>query len=312
LTGFILAAGFGTRLKPITSHIPKALVPVCGKPLLQRSLNLLSSNDIHRIGVNAHYLIDQMEAFHSQSSIAFDLFYEKESIRGTGGALFFARDFLAHDESFCVCNVDIISDPCIREIHHEFIASGAIAGLVAVPKPERGSIYYDSATKEYGGTPSTGCSLSHPFHADFIGLSFYRNNFLDILTEKDFAIVPAWRRAQEQGLSVKVMILENLVWHDTGSISELANIHFQALQEKFSIDIPSWMIFDAAARRAYHQDLPEEFHTHIGEDVWLELPFIPKNCTIARSVIYQNSSLQAGRRYSDSIVTPWEEVAIGK
>ena len=95
LTGFILAAGFGTRLRPLTDHLPKALISVCGKPLLQRALEFYENNRVKPIGVNSHHFPEFIKSFKNNSAIPFELFHETGAIRGTGGALLFAREFLA-------------------------------------------------------------------------------------------------------------------------------------------------------------------------------------------------------------------------
>ena len=99
MRGFVLAAGFGTRLRPLTDHIPKALVPVCGKPLLARSLAFLRGHGVTEIAVNSHYLADKIESFRREQKECFSLFHEEGNIRGTGGALYFAGEFLSGDEA---------------------------------------------------------------------------------------------------------------------------------------------------------------------------------------------------------------------
>ncbi len=54
MRGFILAAGFGTRLRPLSDHVPKAMVRVAGKPLLGHALDFFVENGIESIGVNSH------------------------------------------------------------------------------------------------------------------------------------------------------------------------------------------------------------------------------------------------------------------
>jgi NDP-sugar pyrophosphorylase family protein len=152
MRGFILAAGFGTRLRPITDTIPKALVPVCGEPLLAHNLRILHRSGVFSaIGVNSHYLHEQMEKFKRESSIPFELFYESDKIRGTGGALDFARDFLSGDDTFLIANVDIIHKFDIAELVGRFVDSGRICSQVSIPTDSLGTVLYDSATGDYLG-----------------------------------------------------------------------------------------------------------------------------------------------------------------
>jgi len=152
MRGFILAAGFGTRLRPITDKLPKALVPVCGEPLLAHNLRVLHKSGVFSaIGVNSHYLHEQMERFQRESSIPFELFYESDKIRGTGGALDFARDFLGGDDTFLIANVDILHKFDIAELAARFVESGRICSHVSIPTDGLGTVLYDSATGDYLG-----------------------------------------------------------------------------------------------------------------------------------------------------------------
>jgi GTP:adenosylcobinamide-phosphate guanylyltransferase len=152
MRGFILAAGFGTRLKPITDTLPKALVPVCGEPLLAHNLRVLhKSGAFSAIGVNSHYLHEFMERFQRESAIPFELFYERDKIRGTGGALDFARDFLSGDETFLIANVDILHKFDIAELASRFVKEGRICSQVSIPTDSLGTVLYDSVTGDYLG-----------------------------------------------------------------------------------------------------------------------------------------------------------------
>jgi mannose-1-phosphate guanylyltransferase len=106
---FVLAAGFGTRLRPLTLHRPKPLVPVCGVPMLAYALALVRRHGIDRAVVNAHYLADQLEAWRgTHEGVEVDVVVEAPEILGTGGGLRNVRDRLA--PRFAVVNADILCD----------------------------------------------------------------------------------------------------------------------------------------------------------------------------------------------------------
>jgi mannose-1-phosphate guanylyltransferase len=102
----LLAAGFGTRLRPITDHIPKCLVPIHGKPLLGYWLDRLFSGGIDRILINTHYMHDVVRKFVSATPWreSIDLVYE-DVLLGTGGTVFHNRSFFA-DGAFLVAHAD--------------------------------------------------------------------------------------------------------------------------------------------------------------------------------------------------------------
>lgn len=106
---FVLAAGFGTRLRPLTLHRPKPLVPVCGVSVLEQALVLCQQHGASSAVVNAHYLPDAIVHF-CQRYEAMDIHVQVEApdILGTGGGLQAARESLA--EVFAVVNGDVLCD----------------------------------------------------------------------------------------------------------------------------------------------------------------------------------------------------------
>lgn len=95
MRALLLAAGLGTRLRPITDYVPKCLVPIHGKPLLEYWLDMLLPNGIERVLVNTHYLPDPVRAFVAGSPWreSVDMVHE-EVLLGTGGTVLKNRDFL--------------------------------------------------------------------------------------------------------------------------------------------------------------------------------------------------------------------------
>ncbi|MBP3270053.1 MAG: nucleotidyltransferase family protein [Bacteroidales bacterium] len=116
MKALVFAAGLGTRLKPLTDTIPKALVPVGGEPLLSHVITRLKDAGIDDVVVNVHHFPDQiinylksMDNFGINVSVS----DERDLLRETGGGIRHARPFL-EGAPFLVHNVDIISDLDIR------------------------------------------------------------------------------------------------------------------------------------------------------------------------------------------------------
>ncbi len=110
MKAMILAAGFGTRLKPITESIPKPLVDINGKPVIEHTLAALKKAGVKSVIINLHHLGEMIREKLGNSSIqGIDLHYSYEpEIQGTAGALLWAKKFL--DEPFYLINSDILFD----------------------------------------------------------------------------------------------------------------------------------------------------------------------------------------------------------
>ena len=109
MKALLLAAGLGTRLKPITNTIPKCLVPINGKPLLEYWLDNLSKVGVNQFLINTSYLSDQVEAFVLKSKYKnqITLVYE-EKLLNTGGTIVENSDFF-NDEPFILVHADNLS-----------------------------------------------------------------------------------------------------------------------------------------------------------------------------------------------------------
>ena len=109
MKALLLAAGLGTRLRPVTNIVPKCLVPINGKPLLQYWLENLSKVGVDEFLINTSYLNNQVEEFVNNSIFKeqITLVYEDELLN-TGGTLLKNKDFFS-DESFMFIHADNLS-----------------------------------------------------------------------------------------------------------------------------------------------------------------------------------------------------------
>jgi mannose-1-phosphate guanylyltransferase len=108
---FLLAAGLGTRLRPLTDQVPKCLVPIAGKPLLQIWLALLARHGVREVLINTHHLSEQVQDFASGLSGHPKLHLShEEKLLGSAGTLEKNWDFVATEESFLVCYADNLTD----------------------------------------------------------------------------------------------------------------------------------------------------------------------------------------------------------
>ena len=110
MKAMIFSAGFGKRLLPITANIPKALVTIKRRPILDWIIKFLIQSGIDEIIINTHYLADQVESFihRKKYKIPITCIYESELL-GTGGGLYNTRKKWGQDNIY-ICNVYILCD----------------------------------------------------------------------------------------------------------------------------------------------------------------------------------------------------------
>jgi mannose-1-phosphate guanylyltransferase len=130
----ILAAGFGSRLRPLTDRIPKPLIEVAGQPLIAYSLALLRAAGIHEVIINLHHRGDAIRAaLRDGAGHGMSITYSVEDpILDTGGAIKKARPFLDGGR-FAVLNSDIICDVDLRQVAAWHEQHGALATMVLRP-----------------------------------------------------------------------------------------------------------------------------------------------------------------------------------
>ncbi|KQZ01903.1 mannose-1-phosphate guanylyltransferase [Pseudolabrys sp. Root1462] len=133
MRALLLAAGMGTRLRPITDTIPKCLVPIHGRPLLDYWLENLLSNGIEPILINTHYLAEKVETHVAASAwrSKIDLVFEA-SLLGTGGTILANRDWFG-SEPFLVGHADNLTDFDVAELRtaHANRPAGCLMTMLA-------------------------------------------------------------------------------------------------------------------------------------------------------------------------------------
>ena len=131
MKAMILAAGFGTRLKPYTDYKPKALIEINGTPMLELLIKKLIKIGVTDIIINIHHFADMIIDFLSNKryfGINIQLSVEQQ-ILGTGGGIKKAAYFFDDGDSFLVHNVDIISDIDLNEIYMQHTSGHHLATL---------------------------------------------------------------------------------------------------------------------------------------------------------------------------------------
>jgi len=140
MRAMILAAGLGTRLKPITNNIPKALVKVGNTTLLEMCINNLKLQGILDIIINVHHFAEQIKNFLAKNNnfgINISISDETEKLLDTGGGLKKAAWFFDNGKPFLLYNVDVISNLNLKTFYNYHINFTAIATL-AIRERESG------------------------------------------------------------------------------------------------------------------------------------------------------------------------------
>ena len=166
MKAMVFAAGLGTRLRPITDTMPKAMVPVCGKPLLYHTVCKLRDAGYDEIVVNVHHFPEQIRKYLSDNDLGvrIDISDESAELLETGGGILHARPFLdgGSCEPFLVHNVDIVSNLDIPWLRTR-TRPDAIATLVVSERQTRRYLLFGDDMRLVGWTDVSTGEVRSPF-----------------------------------------------------------------------------------------------------------------------------------------------------
>lgn len=231
---FLPAAGLGERLRPVTRHMPKPLLPILGRPIIETILSRLTEVCDGRIGINLHYKPEMIQDWAGSSRWADRItFFPEDPILGTGGALKNAETFLSSGP-FIVHNSDILLEIDFSRLIEEHISSGNTATLVCHRLPHLSNVVIDK-NGQVLDVENPGDSRPDPnTNADkvaYTGIAVYSPEILRFLPAGVSHATVAWIAASKAGLKVRAMDFTGCYWNDVGTPQTYARAVLDALRK---------------------------------------------------------------------------------
>ncbi len=214
MKAMILAAGYGTRLRPVTYTMPKPVVPVCGQPLVAWVIESLLAFGIRDFIVNLHHLPEPIERLLRArfADARFEFSYEPE-ILGTGGGVRKVRSLLERDAEFFLVNGDTIQFPpydALRATRNDALAA---LTLRHPPPGDRFTPVYFDEDRVTGFDKGTGEALM------FSGTHLIANRIFDYLPDKDFSgiVDEVYQPLLDGGREQIAGVVDDGLWFDIGT-----------------------------------------------------------------------------------------------
>jgi len=237
MKAMIFAAGLGTRLRPLTNDLPKALVEIDGRTLLETTLARLHEFGIRVVVINAHYFADKIVAYlkeHDDFGMRIELSRE-EVLLDTGGGLkkaahFFLADARATegDEPILVHNVDVLSTIDLGRMAEVHLANKALATLAVQDRKTSRYLLFDEHMALCGrriGDDATADLVRPSRHVKplaFSGVHVISPRLLAKLTEDGaFSIITSYLRLAGAGETINGFRADEYYWRDLGRPEDL-------------------------------------------------------------------------------------------
>ena len=216
MKAMVLAAGLGTRLRPITEHRPKALVELGGRTLLEIALTRLRDVGTRDVIVNVHHFADMVEEYlraHNYFGMHIEVSREDGGLLDTGGGLKKAAWFFRDDsEPFIVHNVDVISTIDFQRMMQFHLENHALATMAVQDRKTSRPLMFDERLRLYGRGPGLA----------FSGIHVISPSLLAMLTEEGpFSIIDSYLRLAAAGERILAFRADEYYWRDLGRPEDL-------------------------------------------------------------------------------------------
>lgn len=225
---FVPGAGLGTRLRPLTNHLPKPLIPVHNRPLIEYAFAHLRDAGVREFIVNTHHLPGEYDrAFPGRIWQGCPVIFRHEPVLlDTGGGLANVRDLLRGDEPFFVYNGDIFTDLPLAPAVRQHRTDGNLVTLILRSSGPFRNVAMDVADRGILDLRNAR-GTNHPDQFQFTGLSIVEPAFFTYLPEcgEIETIVTAWLRAIESGARIGGVVIDDGLWLDLGDRASYLEAH---------------------------------------------------------------------------------------
>ena len=227
MRAMILAAGLGTRLRPLTNERPKALVEINGRTLLEVTLERLRGFGIREVIINVHHLPAMIASYlEKNQDFGMEIVLSREDVLlDTGGGLKKAAHFFleqGNDEPFLVHNVDVLSTidfGRMLQFHHE---RNALATLAVQQRQSSRLLLFDESLQLCGRSREDGAAEIARQSLAFCGIHVVSPRIVPLLTEEGvFSIVDSYLRLTKKGEKIIGFQADEYYWRDVGTTASL-------------------------------------------------------------------------------------------
>jgi NDP-sugar pyrophosphorylase family protein len=317
----ILAAGFGTRLRPVTHTLPKPMVPLLNRPLIAWAVESFLAAGVRDLIVNLHHLPEALERYLTReyAGKAEFFFSREEEILGTGGGIRRVRPQLASEEEFFLVNGDTVQFPrwdALREARRAIDAIAALTMRHAPANDKFTPVYFDQG-RITGFGKGTGEAMM------FAGSHVISTRIFDALPDQEFsgivehAYIPLLDSAREKLAGV----VDDGLWFDIGTPQRYIAASRALLDETLAgrlAPVPGSrlgegdsLLHESARGHATRSvigarsSIEGDVHDSI---VWDDC-HIARGARVERCIIAHGVTLEAGE-YRDQLIVPGETVSI--
>ena len=235
MKAMVLAAGLGTRLRPLTADRPKALLKIEGRTLLEMTLSRLRAFGIREVIVNVHHLADMiLEYLDANRDFGMRIEISREEVLlDTGGGLkkaawFFLEDPGERDQPFLLHNVDVLSTIDLQRLVRFHVEHRALATLAVQERTSSRYLLFDEQLQLCGRRleQDQTTEVARPFQKAqtlaFSGIHVISARLLAMMTEEDvFSIIQTYLRLAAHGEKILGFRADDYYWRDLGTPDSL-------------------------------------------------------------------------------------------
>jgi len=235
MKAMVLAAGLGTRLRPLTDHRPKALVEIGGRTLLEITLTRLRAFGVSEVIINVHHFADAiLEFLKSRNNFGMRIeISQEEVLLDTGGGLrkagwFFLQDCARSDDPFLLHNVDIVSTVDFAAMLKQHNESGALSTLAVQRRETSRYLLFDAELQLCGRRIMREKKDEIVRAAEklealaFTGIHIISPRLLSLMRENGaFSIIDLYLRLAGEGEKIRGFRADDFYWRDLGKLEQV-------------------------------------------------------------------------------------------
>ncbi len=298
----VLAAGFGTRLRPLTDRLPKPLIPILGQPLLRHIIMKLAKSKVTDIGINIHHNAHMIHGFLEMAQpagVGIEISHEQQ-IMGVAGGIAGFRTFLQDEDFFILHNGDVLSAVSLEALIATYTQEPALFTMVVHDHPDFNTVSIDTNghiidIRDELNARGVARKLA------YTGIACVDTAFLDFIPEGPADLIPILLDLIIRGHhSIRAVIVDDCCWRDIGTIASYYETHKEILLMKNPLVeenlIPQGPVFFGDG-------------TQVAEDVELQgfisagnNCIVPRGCILENCIIWDNVAIEEKASFKDAII----------